>query len=104
LSTSTDQRARFAAAGWHVLGVDGHAPDEIADAITAARADPRPSLIACRTIIGRGAPTKQGGHDVHGAPLGPEEIARARAALDWPHPPFVIPPDIRADWAAAARR
>ena len=104
LSTSTDQHARFAAAGWHVLGVDGHAPDEIADAITTARADPRPSLIACRTIIGCGAPTKQGGHDVHGAPLGPEEIARARAALDWPHPPFVIPPDIRADWAAAARR
>ncbi len=104
LSTSTDQAARFAASGWQVLHVDGHNADQIAAAIQAARADPRPSLIACRTVIGFGAPTKQGSHDVHGAPLGAEEIAAARKALDWPHEPFHIPDEIRADWRAVAAR
>jgi transketolase len=104
LSTSTDQRARFAAAGWHVLGVDGHHPTEIADAIAEARKDGRPSLIACRTVIGCGAPTKQGSHDVHGAPLGAEEIARARKALNWPHEPFVIPAEVYAAWTRTAVR
>ncbi|MBU1572489.1 MAG: transketolase family protein, partial [Alphaproteobacteria bacterium] len=85
LSTSTDQQARFAAAGWHVLSVDGHDPDRIAKAIEDARKDPRPSMIACRTVIGFGAPNKQGGHDVHGAPLGNDEIAAARRALAWDH-------------------
>nr|MDA3888196.1 thiamine pyrophosphate-dependent enzyme [Allgaiera sp.] len=75
LSTSTDQRARFGAAGWHVQGVDGHDPEAIAGAIEAARRDPRPSLIACKTVIGKGAPTMAGSHKVHGAPLGAEEIA-----------------------------
>lgn len=104
LSTSTDQRARFAAAGWHVLACDGHHPTEIADAIAEARNDPRPSLIACRTVIGCGAPTKQGGHDVHGAPLGPEEIARARQGLNWSHPPFEIPAEVYLAWGRAAER
>jgi len=104
LSTSTDQVARFAASGWHVLSCDGHTPTEIADAIEAARRDPRPSLIACRTVIGFGAPNKQGGHDVHGAPLGAAEIAAARAHLGWGHAPFEIPASVTAAWARVARR
>ncbi len=104
LSTSTDQRARFAAAGWHVQSADGHHPTEIGDAIAEAQRDPRPSLIACRTVIGYGAPTKQGGHDVHGAPLGAEEIARARKALNWPHEPFEIPAEVYVAWRRAAAR
>lgn len=104
LATSTDQMARFAAAGWHVLACDGHTPTEIADAIAAAKADPRPSLIACRTIIGFGAPNKQGGHDVHGAPLGAAEIEAARAHLGWTHAPFEIPEAVHAAWARIAAR
>ena len=104
LSTSTDQQARFAAAGWHVQAVDGHDREAVAAAIEAARADGRPSMIACRTIIGFGAPNKQGGHDVHGAPLGADEIAAARKMLDWPHDPFTLPEDVTAAWAAIARR
>lgn len=104
LATSTNQLARFAASGWHVQACDGHSATEIAAAIEAARADPRPSMIACRTIIGYGAPNKQGGHDVHGAPLGPDEIAAARAHLGWTHAPFDIPTDIYAAWHAVAER
>ncbi|WP_188714633.1 transketolase [Paracoccus acridae] len=104
LSTSTDQKARFAAAGWHVQAVDGHDREAVAAAIEAARADGRPSMIACRTIIGFGAPNKQGGHDVHGAPLGADEIAAARKMLDWPHDPFTLPEDVTAAWAAIAAR
>ena len=104
LSTSTDQAARFAASGWQVLTVDGHAPEEIAAALTEARRDPRPSLIACRTIIGFGAPNKQGGHDVHGAPLGAEEIAATRRALGWTAEPFDIPAPVSASWTAVAMR
>ncbi|MEZ5685562.1 MAG: transketolase [Paracoccaceae bacterium] len=104
LSTSTDQLARFAASGWHVGGCDGHDPEAIAAAIEEARLDPRPSLIACRTIIGKGAPNKQGSHDVHGAPLGALEIAAARAALGWSHPPFHIPPQLYAAWGRVAAR
>ncbi len=104
LSTSTDQRARFAASGWHVLECDGHSPNEIADAIAEARFDPRPSLIACRTVIGFGAPNKQGGHDVHGAPLGDVEIAAARDQLNWPFEPFEIPQDVYHAWRRVAAR
>ncbi|MFB2595760.1 transketolase [Paracoccus sp. p4-l81] len=104
LSTSTDQRARFAAAGWHTEACDAHDPADIARAISAARADARPSLIACRSVIGFGAPNKQGGHDVHGAPLGGDEIAAARTWLDWPHDPFVIPQPVYDQWHAVAAR
>ena len=104
LSTSTDQMARFSACGWHVQAVDGHDRAAVAAAIEAARADARPSMIACRTVIGQGAPTKQGSHHVHGAPLGGEEIARARDAAGWGHAPFEVPQDIRAAWAAVAAR
>ena len=104
LATSTDQMARFAAAGWHVLSCDGHNATEISDAIESARLDPRPSMIACRTTIGYGAPNKQGGHDVHGAPLGDAEIAAARAHLGWDYPPFEIPQDVSSAWRAIAVR
>lgn len=104
LSTSTDQKARFAAAGWHVLSVDGHNATEIADAIEEAKADPRPTLVACRTVIGFGAPNKQGGHDVHGAPLGDAEIAATREALGWDHPPFEIPKSIYEAWRKVSAR
>ncbi|MFN4156148.1 MAG: transketolase [Paracoccaceae bacterium] len=104
LATSTDQGARFAAAGWHVQACDGHAVEEIERAIAAARQDPRPSMIACRTIIGYGAPNKQGGHNVHGAPLGVEEIAAARAHLGWSNSPFEIPSEIYAAWHKISAR
>jgi len=104
LSTSTDQCARFAASGWHTQKVDGHDKAAIAKAITAARADKRPSMIACKTVIGFGAPNKQGTHHVHGAPLGDAEIAAARAALGWDHPPFEIPQDVYSGWHAIAAR
>ena len=104
LSSSTDQQARFAASGWHVQAVDGHDREAIAEAIAAAKADPRPSLIACKTIIGFGAPNKQGTSATHGAPLGAEEIAAAREVLGWSHEAFVIPEDVRGAWEAIAAR
>jgi transketolase len=104
VSTSTDQKARFAAAGWHVLKVDGHNADEIADAIEEARNDPRPSMIACRTVIGQGAPNKAGSHKVHGAPLGDEEIAATRVALGWDLPAFEVPEDVYDAWRAISAR
>ena len=104
LSTSTDQQARFAAAGWQVQAVDGHDKEAIAAAIEAARADGRPSMIACKTVIGFGAPTKQGTAATHGAPLGKEEIAATRAALGWSHPPFEIPQEVYDAWHAVAAR
>ncbi|NYF32079.1 transketolase [Sphingopyxis sp. JAI108] len=100
LSTSEDIAARYAATGWHVESCDGHDPADIRRAIDAALADPRPSLVACRTIIGFGAPNKQGTSATHGAPLGADEIAAARRELDWTAEPFVIPADIAAAWAA----
>ncbi len=104
LSTSIDQGARFAASGWHVQAVDGHDPEAVATAIEAARADPRPSMIACRTVIGRGAPTKQGSHNVHGAPLGAAEIAAARAGMGWTDAAFEMPATVRTAWSAISRR
>ena len=104
LSTSTDQAKRFEAAGWHVVKADGHNAESVAAAIEAARADDRPSLIACKTIIGFGAPNKQGGHDVHGAPLGDEEIAAARETLGWAHAPFEVPDEIYTAWSKVAAR
>ena len=104
LATATDQKARFAASGWHVQAVDGHDREAVATAIEAARADDRPSMIACKTVIGFGAPGKQGSHDVHGAPLGAEEIAAARKGFGWAHEPFVLPPQIIDSWRAVAAR
>ena len=99
-----DTPARFAAYGWHVIrDVDGHDVDAVDRAIGQARGAGRPTLIGCKTVIGRGAPTKAGTHDVHGAPLGAAEICAMRAALDWPHPPFVVPNEVRVLWDATVR-
>ena len=97
-----DTPARFEAYGWQVIrGVDGHDPVEIQQAIDTAKAETeRPTLICARTIIGYGAPNKQGTESVHGAPLGDEEIAAARENLGWQHEPFVVPEDVYADWNA----
>ncbi|MCI4665513.1 MAG: transketolase [Neomegalonema sp.] len=100
LSTSTDQIARFEAAGWHVQQIDGHDPIAISAAIEAAQADQRPSMIACKTTIGYGAPTLAGTAKAHGAITGPDEIAGAREKLGWPHAPFEIPEPILAAWRA----
>ncbi|MGR4892042.1 transketolase [Sphingopyxis sp. LARHCG72] len=104
LSTSEDIPARYAATGWHVESCDGHDPADIRRAIDAALADPRPSLIACRTIIGFGAPNKQGTSATHGAPLGADEIAAARKELGWTAEPFVIPADVADAWAGFGAR
>jgi transketolase len=104
LSTSMDQLARFQAAGWSVRAIDGHDPEAIAQAIGYERGTPKPSLIACRTTIGYGAPNKQGTAATHGAPLGAEEVAEARKTLGWEHAPFEVPIEIRAAWRAAAER
>ena len=104
LSTSEDIRARYAATGWHVASCNGHDVDDVARAIDEALADPRPSLVACRTIIGKGAPNKQGTSATHGAALGEAEVAAAREALGWSYPPFEIPADIYADWSATGER
>ncbi|MDF8335064.1 transketolase [Novosphingobium cyanobacteriorum] len=98
LSTSEDILARYAATGWHTVSCDGHDFADIARALAEAAADPRPSLVACRTVIGKGAPNKQGGHSVHGAPLGADEIAAAREYLGWTSAPFEVPADILANW------
>ncbi|MDP9055967.1 MAG: transketolase [Pseudomonadota bacterium] len=98
LSSTEDIPGRYRASGWHVEACDGHDFDDIARAMAAAIADDRPSLIACRTVIGKGAPTKQGTHHAHGAALGTDEIAAARLGLGWTAPPFEVPADILADW------
>ena len=97
-----DTPRRFESYGWHVVrGVDGHDPAAVERALLQAKAaTDRPSLICCKTVIGQGAPTKAGTHDVHGAALGADEIAAARAQLGWPHPPFVIPQAVYDSWNA----
>ncbi len=105
VSTSTDQKARFAAAGWQVLECDGHDREAIAAAIEEARSDEsRPTLIDCKTIIGFGAPNKQGTAATHGAPLGEDEIAAARKQLGWDYPAFEIPQDVYDAWHTVAAR
>jgi transketolase len=104
LSTSMDQRARFEAAGWHVQEINGHDKEAIAGAIDLARRENRPSMIACRTMIGFGSPAKQGTSGVHGAPLGEAEIEATRKALGWPHGAFEIPDPVYQSWRAIAER
>ncbi|WP_241538960.1 transketolase [Vibrio vulnificus] len=98
---SDDTPKRFEAYGWHVIpAVDGHNAEAINAAIEAAKADPRPTLICTKTIIGFGSPNKSGSHDCHGAPLGAEEIAATRKELGWEHGPFEIPQEVYAEWSA----
>lgn len=105
LSTSEDQIARFKAAGWHTVAVDGHDRAAIKAALERAKADPsKPWLIAAKTTIGFGAPTKAGKASSHGSPLGADEIKGARERLGWPHGAFVIPDDVLAAWRKAGAR
>ena len=104
LSTSMNQPMRFKAAGWDVQSVDGHDMEAVAAAIAKARRSRKPSLIACRTVIGKGAPNLEGSHKTHGAPLGAEEIAATRANIGWPHEPFLVPQNIREAWQAISAK
>jgi transketolase len=101
LAVSDDQRKRFEASGWNTWAVDGHDPVAIAAAITAAKTSDKPAMIACRTVIGFGAPKLAGTSKTHGSPLGDEEIAGARAKLGWAYAPFVVPDDVLGAWRAA---
>ncbi|WP_415235293.1 transketolase [Sneathiella sp.] len=104
LAVSDNQLKRFDALGWDTQTIDGHDPDAIETAIAKAKESNKPSLIACKTTIGYGAPNKQGTSGVHGAPLGAEEIALARKELNWPHAPFEIPATIRDRWRAVGTK
>ncbi len=104
LTDSTDQLQRFAACGWAVSRIDGHDADEIAAALKAAQTSDRPVLIACRTIIGKGAPNKQGTSATHGSALGADEVAATRKAIGWDFEPFVIPNDLADLWRKAGAR
>lgn len=104
LSDSTDQIARFKSVNWNTIEIDGHDPDAIAAAIEQAQKSDRPTFIACKTIIGFGAPNKQGSHKVHGSPLGAEEIAATRKALNWEAEAFSVPADVLDNWRLAGLR
>ena len=103
LSTSEDIKARYAATGWHVTTCDGHDFDDVRRALDEAVADERPSLIDCKTVIGKGAPNKQGTSATHGAALGEDEVAAVRAEIGWDHPAFAIPQEIYDDWNEATQ-
>jgi len=104
LATSEDHVRRFQASGWAAQRIDGHDPQAIAGGIEWARRSDRPTLIACKTVIGYGAPTKQGKASTHGEPLGADEIKGAREALGWAHAAFEVPPGVLAAWRVAGAR
>ncbi len=104
IACSDDQLKRFEASNWNAMRVDGHNPEEIAKALEAARNSDKPTLIACKTIIGKGAPNKQGSHKTHGEALGEEEVAATRAALGWTAPPFEVPEHILSSWRKVGQR
>src|SRR6188474_845853 len=104
LADSVDQVKRFEAAGWAASRIDGHDPQAIATAIAAAQDSDRPTMIACRTTIGFGAPNKAGKASSHGSPLGADEIKGAREKLGWSYAPFQIPADVLTQWRAAGQR
>jgi transketolase len=104
LSTSIDQVKRFEAHGWNACHVDGLDPAQVEAAIAKAKQSDKPFFIACKTIIGFGAPNKQGSEKTHGAALGKDEVAAARVQLQWPYPPFVVPDHILTAWRTAGER
>jgi transketolase len=104
LSISEDVAGRFRVADWHVVEVDGHDLEAVSRAMTEAKSDPRPSLIACRTVIARGIARLQGERGGHSARLHPEDADRARRELDWPHAPFEMPEPVLNAWRDASRR
>ena len=104
IADSVDQIERFKSAKWNTIRVDGHNPDEIAEAVCKAQKSSCPTLIACKTIIGFGAPNRAGTSKAHGEPLGTEENAAAKKALNWPYGTFEVPDHIRNEWAKVGRR
>ena len=104
LSTSMDQMTRFSAAGWDVMEVDGHDMDAVSAAIESAKGSDQPSLIACKTVIGFGAPKSAGTAKAHGAITADDEIAGVREAVGWDHPPFELPEDVVGFWRQAGQR
>jgi transketolase len=104
LADSVDQVKRFEAAGWNAVRIDGHDPQAIASAIQQAKTSDRPSMIACKTVIGFGAPTKAGKASSHGSPLGADEIKGAREKLGWSDAPFQVPATVLTQWRAAGQR
>ncbi|CAO3420625.1 transketolase [Azospirillum endophyticum] len=105
LSFTDDTQARFRSYGWNTIAVDGHDTDAVSKAIAQARTSTdKPTLIACRTIIGKGAPNKANTHGCHGSPLGADEVAATRAAIGWTHEPFVVPDGVLSAWRAAGTR
>ncbi len=104
ISDSTDQHKRFQASGWKTISVDGHDPRKVSNALRAAQKSDKPTLIACKTTIGKGAPTKSGTSKVHGSPLGEQEIAGTKAALGWEYGPFEVPDDVYAMWKRPGRK
>ena len=105
LSFTDDTQARFRSYGWNTIAVDGHDTDAVTKAIAQARTSTdKPTLIACRTIIGKGAPNKANSHACHGSPLGADEVAATREAIGWTHEPFVVPDDVLSAWRAAGTR
>ena len=104
LASSDNQLLRFQASNWNTIAIDGHDAKAIRQALVTARESDKPTLIACKTTIGYGAPTKAGSHACHGSPLGKTEIEGARAKLGWAHAPFEIPADILSAWREAGKR
>ena len=104
ISDSTDQAARFKAVGWNVIKVDGHDARKVGNALRRAKKSDKPTLIACKTVIGKGAPNKQGTSSSHGSPLGDDEIAATRKALGWEHGAFEIPDDVYKLWKRPGRK
>jgi transketolase len=104
VSDSVDQVKRFQACNWNAMRVDGHDPKALLKAIRKAQKSDKPTMIACKTTIGYGSPKRAGTSKAHGEPLGAEEIAGARAALNWPHEPFAVPQDILDTWRKAGRK
>ena len=103
LSDSTDQLKRFQASGWKTIAIDGHDRIKIASALRRAHKSDKPTLIACKTVIGKGAPNKAGTNKAHGSPLGDEEINGVRAAIGWNHEPFSVPDDVYKAWRRPGR-
>jgi transketolase len=104
MTVGDDQQARFKACGWDVQEVDGHDPDAVTAAIEAAKGTDTPSMIACKTVIGKGSPNKEGTSSTHGAPIGDEELELAREKMGWPHAPFEVPEDVLSAWRHAGSR
>lgn len=104
LSTSEDIPKRFNACGWHVIEIDGHNYTEIEKALSEAKKSDKPTLVACKTIIGKGAPNKQGTSKIHGSPLGKDELLALRKELNWEFPAFQLPPDVQESWKHALDR